>query len=164
MNVSSRLAIANLASVLQRRAEREDIAAATSPGESVIRGKLISSSRDGYTLQTQSGGTITIPRRTTDAQNFSPTKGAVYQASISAGNARIQASSRSKATEAQRQVVKQFIVAAGPPTIDDKGARLTLHFGLTLARKILLAGYSSLICISGQVRLMATPKFQAMGR
>ena len=119
MNVSSRLAIANLARSAQR-AEREDIAA-DSPQASVIRGKLVGSGRDGYTLQTQSGGTITIPRRTTDPQNFSPTKGAVYQASISAGIARIQASSRSKATEAQRQVVKQFIVAAGPPTIDDKG-------------------------------------------
>ena len=119
MNVSSRLAIANR-SRSEQRAEREDIAA-DSPQASVIRGKLVSSSRDGYTLQTQSGGTITIPRRTTDPQNFSPTKGAVYQASISAGNARIQASSRSKAAEAKQQVIKQFIVAAGPPTIDDKG-------------------------------------------
>ncbi len=119
MNVSSRLAIANRIRS-EQRAEREDIAA-DSPQASVIRGKLISSSRDGYTLQTQSGGTITIPRRTTDPQNFSPTKGAVYQASISAGIARIQASSRSKAADPQRRAAKQFIVAAGPPTIDDKG-------------------------------------------
>lgn len=113
MTLANDLAAANIARS-DNRALLEDTA--FDAAVSTIRGRLIGSSRDGHTFETDSGGTITVPRTANDAANFSPNIGAVYQVSLTGGAiTRLDVASRPQSQTTEQVVQGRSLVNTRPP-------------------------------------------------
>ena len=119
MTLAQRLAIANIART-DNRALLED--ASVSATQSTTRGRLIDSNQNGHTFETANGGTITVSRTATDAENFSPTIGATYQLNLSGGAiTRLNVASRPNPSTPAPIAQQSIIVADRGPTLNDRG-------------------------------------------